>query len=86
MTLLADVFAQTGVNMHEIPSAHDETVSAIEWLPDNSGFISGGLDRKIKIWVSNGTAGYYTWLIYNPFQGHFWEGRKTLVQDDYENH
>ena len=30
---------------------HTETVTAIRWLPDNSGFMSAGLDRKILIWV-----------------------------------
>ena len=24
---------------------------ALVWLPDNSGFVSGGMDRKIVIWV-----------------------------------
>ena len=33
--------------------AHNETVSALEWLPDGSGFLSGGLDRKIILWVSD---------------------------------
>jgi WD40 repeat protein len=31
---------------------HTEAVTAISWLPDGSGFISGSLDRKIIIWVS----------------------------------
>ena len=26
-------------------------VTALAWLPDGSGFISGGLDRKIILWV-----------------------------------
>jgi WD40 repeat protein len=30
---------------------HSETVTAVAWLPDGSGFISGGLDRKIILWV-----------------------------------
>lgn len=33
-------------------TAHEDTVSALEWLPDGSGFLSGGLDRKIIHWVS----------------------------------
>ncbi|KAF9052998.1 WD40 repeat-like protein [Panaeolus papilionaceus] len=33
---------------------HSETVTAISWLPDGSGFISGGLDRKIIIWNTDG--------------------------------
>lgn len=28
-----------------------ETVTSLAWLPDGSGFISGGLDRKIIHWV-----------------------------------
>jgi WD repeat-containing protein 26 len=31
--------------------AHAEVVTALAWLPDGSGFISGGLDRKIILWV-----------------------------------
>lgn len=31
--------------------SHEETVSALEWLPDGSGFLSAGLDRKIILWV-----------------------------------
>lgn len=30
---------------------HTETVTALSWLPDGSGFISGALDRKIIQWV-----------------------------------
>ncbi|PPQ72113.1 hypothetical protein CVT24_002424 [Panaeolus cyanescens] len=33
---------------------HSETVTAISWLPDGSGFISGGLDRRIIIWNADG--------------------------------
>ena len=33
---------------------HTETVTAISWLPDGSGFVAGALDRRIIIWV--GTA------------------------------
>jgi hypothetical protein len=28
-----------------------ETVSALAWVPDGSGFISGSQDRKINLWV-----------------------------------
>lgn len=31
---------------------HSEPVTALAWLPDGSGFISGSLDRKINQWVS----------------------------------
>ena len=30
---------------------HSDVVTALAWLPDGSGFISGGLDRKIILWV-----------------------------------
>ena len=30
---------------------HSETVMAIRWLPDDSGFMSAGLDQRILIWV-----------------------------------
>jgi len=33
---------------------HTDLVTAISWLPDGSGFISGSLDRKIIIWDADG--------------------------------
>jgi len=42
---------KTGACMRTLEE-HSETVTAISWLPDGSGFISGGLDRKVIIWVS----------------------------------
>lgn len=30
---------------------HMETVTAICWVPDGSGFVSGALDKKIILWV-----------------------------------
>ncbi|KAF5381032.1 hypothetical protein D9615_004152 [Tricholomella constricta] len=33
---------------------HTETVTALAWLPDGSGFISGGLDRDIMHWDADG--------------------------------
>ncbi|KAF9014052.1 WD40 repeat-like protein [Cyathus striatus] len=44
---------QTGVCIRMLEE-HTETVTALSWLPDGSGFISGGLDRKIIHWDSNG--------------------------------
>lgn len=35
--------------------AHTDTVTALSWLPDNSGFISASMDRKIIIWVRRST-------------------------------
>lgn len=34
--------------------AHTETVSALAWVPDGSGFISGSQDRKIILWGADG--------------------------------
>ncbi|KAI5121012.1 hypothetical protein M0805_005958 [Coniferiporia weirii] len=45
--------ARTGVCIREMNS-HDETVSALEWLPNGSGFLSGGMDRKIIFWDAEG--------------------------------
>lgn len=43
---------QTGRRLNILDSnAHTEPVSALEWLPDGTGFLSGGLDRKIILWV-----------------------------------
>ncbi|TRM62529.1 WD40-repeat-containing domain protein [Schizophyllum amplum] len=33
---------------------HSETVTSLEWLPDGSGFVSGGLDRQIIRWDAAG--------------------------------
>ncbi|KAH9928530.1 WD40 repeat-like protein [Epithele typhae] len=45
--------ARTGVCMRVL-EAHDDVVTALSWLPDGSGFISGGLDRKIILWDADG--------------------------------
>ncbi|THH10834.1 hypothetical protein EW145_g1054 [Phellinidium pouzarii] len=45
--------AKTGRCIREM-SSHEETVSALEWLPDGLGFLSGGMDRKIIIWDAEG--------------------------------
>ena len=44
---------KTGVCIRTLGD-HTESVTAISWLPDGSGFISGGLDRKIIIWDADG--------------------------------
>lgn len=33
--------------------AHTDAVTALAWLPDGSGFISGGLDQRIILWVGS---------------------------------
>ncbi|KAF9532157.1 WD40 repeat-like protein [Crepidotus variabilis] len=45
--------ASTGACIRTLED-HTETVTALAWLPDGSGFISGGLDRKITIWNADG--------------------------------
>ncbi|EGN95548.1 hypothetical protein SERLA73DRAFT_186621 [Serpula lacrymans var. lacrymans S7.3] len=45
--------AKSGICLRTL-DAHSETVSALTWLPDGSGFISGGLDRKIILWDAEG--------------------------------
>ncbi|KAF8965302.1 WD40 repeat-like protein [Flammula alnicola] len=45
--------AKTGVCIRTLDD-HTETVTAISWLPDGTGFISGGLDRRIIVWDADG--------------------------------
>ncbi|KAJ8507610.1 hypothetical protein ONZ45_g10037 [Pleurotus djamor] len=40
---------RNGVCMRTI-EAHQDVVTALAWLPDDSGFVSGGLDRKVLQW------------------------------------
>jgi len=42
---------QTGVCVETL-TEHSETVTALVWLPNGSGFISGALDGKVIHWVS----------------------------------
>ncbi|KAG2349550.1 WD40 repeat-like protein [Suillus weaverae] len=44
---------KTGALMKTLEN-HAETVSALVWLPDGSGFMSGSLDRKIIFWDMEG--------------------------------
>ncbi|KAL6301773.1 WD40 repeat-like protein [Sparassis latifolia] len=45
--------ARTGQCIRTL-EAHTDVVTALEWLPDGTGFISGGLDRKIILWDADG--------------------------------
>ncbi|KAF9558038.1 WD40 repeat-like protein [Agrocybe pediades] len=45
--------AKTGTCIRTLEE-HSDTVTAISWLPDGTGFISGGLDRRVIIWDSDG--------------------------------
>ncbi|THH20764.1 hypothetical protein EUX98_g8521 [Antrodiella citrinella] len=40
---------------------HTDVVTALIWLPDGTGFISGGLDRKIIIWDADGKERDNSW-------------------------
>ncbi|KAH9930616.1 WD40 repeat-like protein [Fomitopsis serialis] len=44
---------RTGLCVRSL-EAHSDVVTALAWLPDGSGFISGGLDRKIILWDADG--------------------------------
>ncbi|KAI0748620.1 WD40 repeat-like protein [Daedaleopsis nitida] len=44
---------RTGACMRVLDQ-HTDVVTALAWLPDGSGFISGGLDRKIILWDADG--------------------------------
>ncbi|KDQ60900.1 hypothetical protein JAAARDRAFT_55637 [Jaapia argillacea MUCL 33604] len=44
---------KTGMHIRAL-DAHNDTVTSLAWLPDGSGFISGGLDRKIILWDADG--------------------------------
>jgi len=44
---------KTGKRIYVLDS-HSETVSALVWLPDGSGFMSASLDRKIFSWDMTG--------------------------------
>ncbi|KAG2077968.1 WD40 repeat-like protein [Suillus decipiens] len=44
---------KTGVLIKTLDN-HAETVSALVWLPDGSGFMTGSLDRKIMLWDMEG--------------------------------
>ncbi|KAI0371689.1 WD40 repeat-like protein [Pilatotrama ljubarskyi] len=45
--------ARTGSRVRTLEQ-HTEVVTALAWLPDGSGFISGGLDRRIILWDADG--------------------------------
>ncbi|KAE9409438.1 WD40 repeat-like protein [Gymnopus androsaceus JB14] len=45
--------AKTGTCLRTLDE-HTETITALSWLPDGSGFISGALDRKIIQWDTEG--------------------------------
>lgn len=51
--LYTDGNSQTGT-LIRVLEGHQDVVTALHWLPDSSGFISGGLDRKIILWVCFG--------------------------------
>ncbi|KAI0780438.1 WD40 repeat-like protein [Trametes elegans] len=45
--------ARSGMRLRTLEQ-HTDVVTALAWLPDGSGFISGGLDRKIILWDTDG--------------------------------
>jgi WD40 repeat protein len=44
---------KTGASIRE-EIAHTGVVSALVWLPDDSGFVSAGMDKRIIVWDSTG--------------------------------
>ena len=54
----ADMCLQTGVCVKDL-HGHTEIVTALEWLPDGSGFISAGMDSRIIFWVSESLVGLH---------------------------
>ncbi|KAF7338070.1 WD-domain-containing protein [Mycena venus] len=44
---------QTGVCLRTLEE-HSEPVTALAWLPDDSGFLSAGMDFKIVLWNTDG--------------------------------
>ncbi|KAJ7444832.1 WD40-repeat-containing domain protein [Mycena latifolia] len=44
---------KTGICIRTLEE-HSEPVTALSWLPDNSGFLSAGMDFKIIIWNTDG--------------------------------
>ncbi|KAJ7157017.1 WD40 repeat-like protein [Mycena crocata] len=45
---------RTGVSIRTLEE-HSEQVTALAWLPDDSGFLSAGMDFKIILWNTDGT-------------------------------
>ncbi|VDB82854.1 unnamed protein product [Peniophora sp. CBMAI 1063] len=45
---------KTGILIRTLDSPHTETVSALAWVPDGSGFVSGAQDRRIVLWSADG--------------------------------
>jgi WD40 repeat protein len=48
--LISPHIPKTGVCINTV-NEHTDMVTALSWLPDRSGFISGGLDCRIIHWV-----------------------------------
>ncbi|KZV65911.1 WD40 repeat-like protein [Peniophora sp. CONT] len=46
--------AKTGILIRTLDSPHTETVSALAWVSDGSGFVSGAQDRRIVLWSADG--------------------------------
>ncbi|KAJ1640784.1 WD40-repeat-containing domain protein [Pavlovales sp. CCMP2436] len=46
--------AKTGANLRSF-HRHEEAVNAFAWLPDGRHFLSGGLDKLLLLWRTDGT-------------------------------
>jgi WD40 repeat protein len=74
------LFETSGRPILKIQKAHKAAISVIAYDQDNSRFLSGGFDKKVKIWNQDGTivselAGFgdiITGICYNPMTKMLW--------------
>lgn len=69
----------TGQIMNQISQAHDEPISSVCWLPKpNSGFVSGGMDKKIHLYGDKGDV-LHTWEVGRIYDAQVSHDGKYLV-------
>jgi len=42
---------QMGAQLANLPETHQDMVSQIQWISDEEGFVTAGMDQKIIKWV-----------------------------------
>lgn len=47
LTNIYTKFMKTGDCIRTLNDRHTETITAVSWLPDGAGFVTGALDRSI---------------------------------------
>lgn len=40
-----------GVKLAHLPESHNDTVSQVQWISDEAGFVTAAMDQKIITWV-----------------------------------